>query len=466
MTNILNELKELEEYEHESVKYFSPSAYGDLQTSSQRTQAARTLFRLNSSGSSAGFKDWGNYVKNLPILWQLTIQPTLIVDLEPLSHDDFVLRTGITPEQFAILAREGFIIPNLYEYESDQANGFVKHQRFAESLMPILSEWRQTNCRINYIRRQPLLNAIFKGNYDNLVSQAKLLFESAIRTIPENQLKNITGSSEVEGAIHKVSINWAYVQTFYGEDTWTKGITASGVTDIARDLRRLHARYSITSAPYTAALGGAHLVSPRQIAAISEEDEYFQIVLSGDRVKVNKELSLGLEALHEIGSLRASLGSSISGESDEIPAVVDEKYFNNFLKFLIETKGHRYELQNFLTKAQQVSTDIGLTINHWKDYFELEKKLKIEAARFKKGNVIKRAASWGAGGALSSMILSSIKIDEFSILGLGGIGFIFGAASSVASDLMHSVTPESHRKLIFTFDELRKWQQNVINRKN
>jgi hypothetical protein len=257
-------IADLTKHEDDSVTRFSAAAYGGLTTPTQMVLAAKTLLCIEPDGPPARFQEWGIYVANLSVLWQLTVQPTLIVDVWPMSHDEFRLQYGITPDQFAALAHEGFIIPNLYHYDSDKANNFARHEAFSDVLMPILA-FEQTRCRINSIRRAPFLQALAGSTFDALVDEGKQLFEPGLSAFTPDQRKELSRSEDLAGALQREASKWAYAITLRGHDEWTKKIMQDGVGDVQVALRRLTARYSAASAPYTAAFGGAHLVPSSQI---------------------------------------------------------------------------------------------------------------------------------------------------------------------------------------------------------
>lgn len=61
-----------------------------------------------------------------PILPQLILTPHLIVDVLPVSPQEFSYRYGVTEEQFRALVDSGFVIPNLYYYYN---NGWREYGR-------------------------------------------------------------------------------------------------------------------------------------------------------------------------------------------------------------------------------------------------------------------------------------------------------------------------------------------------
>lgn len=395
-------IADLTRHETDSVARFSAVSYGGLTTPAQKVRAATTLLCIEPNGSLAKFREWGISVEGLPILWQLTVQPTLIVDVWPMSHDEFKSQYGINPDQFAELAREDFIIPNLYHYDSDRANDFAGHEAFSDVLMPILA-FEQTRCRINSIRRAPFLQALAGSTFDALFNKGKELFEPGLSTLTPDQRKALTRSEDLSGALQRTASQWAYIITLRGHDEWTEKITQDGVGDVQREIRRLTARYSAAAAPYTAAFGGAHLVPPRQIDALRDEGGALQFVSPDNRRDLDQERWPGLQALMEVGLIRYTLDTPVPEQTLETPAVPEDRHFANFLAFLRDTKARRIRMQGFLAEAQKVSADLRLTLKHWTDYFQLYEELKGEEERFRRQGLWMGAIPWGIGSMLGAV---------------------------------------------------------------
>jgi hypothetical protein len=357
------------------------------------------------------------------------------------------------------LATEGFVIPNLYHYDSDRAAGFAKHEAFGDTLMPILA-YEQTRCRINSIRRAPFLKAIASPQFEKFVDEGKHLFEPALAELSPEQREALTRSRELPGAVQKVSTNWAYVVSLRGRDDWTEDLRREGVHDGPRELRRLTARYSAAAAPYTAAFGGTHLVPPRQLDALRSEGVALQLV-SAARRPLDQDKWPGLRALTEAGLIRHTLGTDLPEYTIEVPAVPEDRHFENFLAFLRDTRDRRIRMQNFLAESQEVSPDLGLTLGRWTDYFRLYEELKAEEARLRTRGLWVGAASWGGGGLLGAVAGPLLLGEGHALLGAALGVLIFSGASSLASDLLRPQMPEPHRKLLGRFEDFRKWQSEV-----
>jgi hypothetical protein len=465
-------IADLTVHESNSVAQFSAAAYGGLRTPREKLQAANTLLRIEPNGRLAEFRGWGIYVAGLPVLWQLTVQPSLIVDVWPMSHDDFKACYGIRPDQFAQLAQERFIIPNLYHYDSDKATDFARHEAFSDVLMPILA-FEQTHCRINSIRRAPLLQALAGSAFNKFVEKGKELFEPGLSSLTSNQRKELTRSDDLPGALQKVASNWAYVIALRGQDEWTEKITQNGVGDVQADLRRLTARYSAAVAPYTAAFGGTHLVPPRQIDALRNEGGVLQFVSGAERRLFERERWPGLQALMEVGLIRYTLGTPVPEQTIEPPAVPEDKHFDNFLAFLLDTKDRRNQMQSFLIDAQRVSADLQLTLKHWTNYFKLYEELKSEEERLRRQGLWVGVGAAGGGGMLGALAgsfpLGEVPITRrafgmhSALVGAALGALIFGGASSLASDLLRPQSPEPYRKLIGRFEDFERWQNEVVS---
>lgn len=457
--SVRERIEELTKHETDSVAHFSAASYGDLLTPAERVRAARTLLRLQPDGSLIDFRDWGIYVSDLPILWQLTVQPSLIVDVWPMSLGDFSLRYGVRPDQFATLAAEGFVMPNLYHYDSDRPSAFAKHEASADTLMPILA-YEQTRCRINSIRRAPFLEAVAGPQFRDLVEDGKRLFEPSLAELSPEQREALTRSRELPGAVQKVSTNWAYVVSLRGRDEWTEEIRREGIHDGTRELRRLTARYSAAAAPYTAAFGGTHLVPPRQLDALRSEGVALQFV-PAPRLPLDHDRWPGLRALTEVGLIRHTLGADLPEQTIEVPAVPEDRHFENFLAFLRDTRVRRIRMQNFLAESQNVSPDLGLMLGKWTDYFRLYEELKAEEDRLRRRGLWVGAASWGSGGLLGAVAGPLLLGEGQALLGAALGALIFAGASSLASDLLRPQMPEPHRKLLGRFQDFQKWQSEV-----
>lgn len=460
----------LSKHEAASVARFAPEAYGGLQTPLQRVQAAKMLLCIEENGSMLPVQEWGIQVPDLPILWQLTVQPSLIVDVWPMSEAQFVSRYGVNPYQFAELARCGFVIPNLYHYDSDSQAGFAKHEAKSDVLMPILA-FEQTHCRINSIRRAPFLRAVAGSRFEEVVNQGKRLFHPLLSTLQPDLLERLTRNETLSGALHKVATNWAYILAFRGEDAWTQRMVEGGAGDAQRELRRLIARYTAAAAPYTAAFGGTHLVSPRQIDAVREEAGDVQFITLENRSILEKERWPGLQALTEAGLIRYTLDSPLPEQALDAPAVPEQRHFDNFLAFLRGTIDRRIRMQSFLAEAQSVSKDLNLALKHWTDYFKLYQALKGEEEAARRKGLWVGVASWAGPTAIGTMLGAVAGpllfgedpgvISRRMFLGATLGGLITGTASGVSSlvsDVLRPQPPEPHRKLLGRYEDFHRWQ--------
>jgi hypothetical protein len=211
MESIVDLIEKLEGYEEDSVNNFDEGmVVGSLLTTEGRKDAIKKIFRIEDHASPYDIENWGVYAQGMLVPWQLTTQSTLIVNLSPMSRDDFIKTYGLTPEQFATLAEKGFIIPNLYEYESDKKRGFIKHRTYGDVIRPILYN-EFSRCRINTIRRNRFFDVLGVKKFEEHKREGLELFRNGIMSLNESTRGKLTHNEGIEESLITIANNWAYV---------------------------------------------------------------------------------------------------------------------------------------------------------------------------------------------------------------------------------------------------------------
>lgn len=463
MPGVKEALNKLERDEHDAIDRCELDwTRGGVANSDIKTAALQKLFTAEADGGHYDIKDWGVFAHRVPILWQLTIQPCLIVDVLPETRDSFIGRLGVTPEQFVELARRRLVVPNVYHFDSDKENQFAEHKRYYKVLEPILDS-NHTHCRINAIRRRRFLE-LLGFDQEEAISEAKRLFTSGLVALDKQSREELTRDERIAGAIVKIAANWAYVVTLGSgnseAEAWVETTRANppqNATDMVEVLWGLKARKALIAAPYTAAFGGTHLISPQEIGAILGHYGPTNAIVKRDsnsKVPLTKSALVFREFLVEVGLNRYLLDTPVPDHEAIVPIAPSDREFRNFVSFLSANNSILIRAENLLNEARRVAKTFGNPLKHWTDYFALREELRREQKK-----AMRNAIVAPSGAAFVAAITTGLAAPHGWTLVAAALGAAGLTAAGTWKGMQSAFEDEGRRKLVGVFGELRDWQK-------
>jgi hypothetical protein len=206
---------------------------------------------------------WSNYPRDIPFLHQLLIGPPAIIDLLPVSEDEFQRRFSLTGKEMLSLVGEGLVVPNVYT-RSPEA-------------------WSRARCDLSYLEglidhsvacgeltdeylshRQP--------NYDRVVEEGREHLEATLRAISTAELGEVVrrnrfrlaspndDSRAVAAEVARiVGKNWGYINVLASDPEKIDicELLPKPTLDLAdRAVQRIRFEKHRLASPLTAALGG------------------------------------------------------------------------------------------------------------------------------------------------------------------------------------------------------------------
>jgi hypothetical protein len=234
--------------------------------------AAKEILRLQRTGEFLpGADSFGTFPmprskneQHFSLLSMLLFQPRLIVDFPSISKDDFTRTFSVSPSQFTILAQKHFLLPNLYEYESQSKldipfAGYAAHPYLEDIIDPDSG----ANTRINSIRRNALLakffpqpSTSFARGYE--VFKEALDFAHQKGTIGSDYLAYKLRSPSVDVAATRLAAHWVYVNQFGTSEALKllHKIEVLAKHNVDAAIASLSSLKTIFASPVTAAFGG------------------------------------------------------------------------------------------------------------------------------------------------------------------------------------------------------------------
>jgi hypothetical protein len=137
---------------------------------------------------------------HVPLLEQLILTPKLYVGLHAESETNLIMRYGVTSEQIDRVISEGFVVPDLFEYESQSESHFSGYETQAAYLIEIFEKWFDV-ARISPIRREYVLQAVGidrENNRKYIDHYREDFLPKVSRSLDVEQIKRATGNPSFE----------------------------------------------------------------------------------------------------------------------------------------------------------------------------------------------------------------------------------------------------------------------------
>jgi hypothetical protein len=136
----------------------------------------------------------------VPLLEQLILSPKLYLGLYAEPESDLIKRYGVTSGQINRLIGNGFIVPDLFEYESQLESNYSGYEMRAAYLLDIFENWFDV-ARISPIRREYALHTVGinrESNRKNITHYRQDLLPKVSRSVDVEQTKRATGNPDLE----------------------------------------------------------------------------------------------------------------------------------------------------------------------------------------------------------------------------------------------------------------------------
>lgn len=459
-------IADLERYERDAVAKLCPTIRWDVRRSREdRIDILSRLLRIEADGSyNNSVDEWGIAAPGVPLLWQLTLQPTLIVDVIPESEEDFFKRYAVTPRQLADLAHKGYVIPNLYHYDTDRQVGFRKHQQYGEVLNRILDRG-YTRCRILSIRRRAFLDR-FGADFAEAEEEGRAALAGCIESVPTKLLPSHTPTTRE--ALSQIAVNWAYLRVLGSTNAevqaWCERIKTNppdSPGSTCAFFNELRGRKGLVASIYTACFGGCHLIPSATLRTME------RAMASADTVhycdaQSRRPLSMArrqlMEFLANVGLQRAILGTPVPDHEWAPPSAATAEEFKSFVAFLKDQRTLLMNAESFLNDAKKAARDTNVVLNSWRSYFELHETLRKAERTRKKCRRAVVAGGAGTGNVLGA-VAGVILHEGVLRICLGGLGSATGSfvGNAVAEKWLDALS-EGKRKVLTPLNELASWQ--------
>lgn len=465
MADIAELISKVKDYEEQAVSSFvGDLANREFHSADQRRYVARDLFRAERRGVPHITDEWALFIEGLPVLALLTLHPKLIVDLRPYDEKTFAKTYGVTPHQFAELVRRDYVIPNLYEFDSDRVRGFEKHRAHTEVLGQIIQP-DFTRCRINSIRRTALFS-IFGANkkdYNQHVSQGMDIFHDAVLAIDADLLKELTRSADANGATTRLAQNWAYVKVLGSQDEqfshWLSGVEKSppkNSPDAEEAIRSLVFFKRFRTNGYTASFGGTWNMRGPELQQGFKDIGRLVAVFETDS-HLSPELEAFAAGLAEIGLKRTSLTTDLRIERHlgELGPPSDEE-FESILSFLVDARGLLNRTEVMLQTLHAASADPKKQFSCIEDILDVRRQIHQEQKRLQLRNDILT----GLFGGIGAIIGSGVGAEVGHGLIAAGVGGVVGVLMGMRhfTKLLPSLS-EHQIQVVDYFSALESWQR-------
>jgi len=136
----------------------------------------------------------------VPLLEQLVLTPKLYLGLHAESETQLIKRYRVTPGQISRLISEGFVVPDLFEYESQSDGGFSGYETQADYLREIFEKWFDV-ARISPIRREYALQTIGinrESNREYINHYRENFLPKVLRSLDVEEIKYAIGNPSFE----------------------------------------------------------------------------------------------------------------------------------------------------------------------------------------------------------------------------------------------------------------------------
>lgn len=240
---------------------------------------------------------------------------TLIVSVRPVSRGDFVRLYGLSPEDLAEASKRGECIIDLYEWESDKANNFPRHeQHFAYTLAPLFAD--RVLLRVGSIRRNWLFTAL-APDQPRIAESARDIassFEKLLSAYSASELERMTRGSSPQQSARQLAWRFEYVNRLLEPDHDDR----ERLADFKRKLtpariRLLDAMKYYHTQRLTGAFGGASNFTGAEVE-VCVRAGLFRLMQPSERRAAS-------DKLREMPRLPPQLGDRLKGDGlDELAA--------------------------------------------------------------------------------------------------------------------------------------------------
>lgn len=361
---------------------------------------------------SGQFTEWGQYAYTragevqIKLPQMLFLYPSVIVDLTTHSETDFIDTFGVTPSQFKMLAKEGFVLPNV-AYDSnfldldgelwpDHRLRSTSDYNFCPHVLDFIAD-PEVPVTINAVRRRKLFADLGISESDQLsaVRRYARRLLSAIDSDDSSVLAiKYSGmpAKDQKGMIARLANNLMYLEklgALFGNEA-----DVAFVLDFDNDPTGFDTEELITyithrkadaCAQISATFGGAQTVTAPQLARIHGAREYIDRLTGVETRKAQdpaviseQDISFN-DVLLEIAEMHRQSDVMITPAMSRLPISSDAE-FEGFLSFLKDIHSYHRQVETLKRALTGLGTleDASKAI---KRFYKLRDEMLTEAAR-------------------------------------------------------------------------------------
>lgn len=404
---------------------------------------------------------WGCAVDEVPLLRQLLIYPSLIVDLRPYKGEtDLINSFGLTLNQLLRLADAGHILLNVYEFESQRGKKFEAYIG-SPGIEKIL---KHPNCRIHSIRREQFFRSIAVPEEIRSATRrsARAFFEEQIVRLSQqhpDHLESLTRCRDVEGALAVVTEAYLYLEVF-GSDrpevrAWLSAlprqITTSSINQILVELLGIKL---MLANPYTAAFGGFSTYTEQRIERMAKASWVLATQPEKRRV-VDPIFDTGLRYIQSILK-QLDVTDDIN---TQVPSTITDRDLNNFLGLLRDHSEVQNEALRFLEQVRASVGDDQSTLSTLEGWAKAVAQVRRAYDRIKwlstrSGTLVGGVAGYGVG------VLTGGDFSTLKIL-LAAAGAVFGIEIENRSEefLLAKLLTQNKCQIVDRLNKFQEWAQ-------
>lgn len=429
-SSIKTSISNLEEYENSAVEYLDKEVDSD-----DLHELAQKYLRLKKGGKTDLFDSrmksgsWGNSSNKKNVLLQLLINRHLIVDLKTLRNDDeFFTEYGVTSSQLLELAYRGFIVINIYAYESESKNGFEGYKQ-----TPNIEKFLDrdlSNPRIIHLRREAFLRRIGKskngvnsddntGVLDTLLSKVKSTSSLSGARDQDNIPSALKAAASHYNVVKKILPFYDTPESkriFEQSDYYLKSFENTlekGDLDLNEEVTKLRGLKTLLAAPITSTMGGIYNMSESALNSVYKTVSY-------DVVQNMDSYRLMDSKVRDFLQLVNSYGHIEMPEGDPVP--LSDYEFKQYLEFLIDMTDSINDLNETLYSIPNINST-EQRLKEGQSYLEIERKMRLTLSKTKSLERILECMSASFTFALSAFNLS---IPEDVAISVGSEGVLWG----------------------------------------
>lgn len=491
MNTVLESIKKLEADEHEAVRLLSSKIDHGYYSSfaNDPIQMVRYFQTFNKNGENYLFDKnvdgrWANACDKVPILRQLLLEPNLIVDLKPVANEaECLAEYGVNSSQLFKLGELGFLIFNIYAYESTRSSDFAPYlSSTCEGIKNIL---QSDKCRINSIRKEVFFQKMLPKSisYQDLTADYRDKTFWLLDNISEDRInvlikKGLIRPGQKEGIAETIAQQMAYNFSVMSSESssidQSRYQTIKGVYDDISlnfmDLNQVEFTFSkvrglknCIATPYSASMGGVYNMSAGAVGSLYSIMKNYpgkDVRLKEGKTKQNVPQIKAIYEFIEATSQRFNEQREEPLDDRVFNEGLTNREFDNYVELIRSLK----PMTSKLNKAVHDLTDSNTTteanfIVRGGKYFDVEAEIRKELKVYNRSkNVAANALDKSARIIISAIpvALSGLSSAVLGIIAFGS-AVIGGTVKDEVKNLpVDKLINKDRRRILANLEDIRR----------